>query len=69
MTFKSKLLGASAVLLGRPYVFGLAVAGEQGVREVIQNFGAELDLTMGLAGCTSIAAVDRDAVAHEASLR
>jgi lactate 2-monooxygenase len=67
--FKALALGASAVLLGRPYVFGLAAAGEDGVREVLQNFKAELDLTMGLAGCTSIAEIDRDAIVHEDSLR
>ncbi|HEY8771497.1 MAG TPA: alpha-hydroxy-acid oxidizing protein, partial [Thermoleophilaceae bacterium] len=67
--FKALALGASAVLLGRPYVFGLAAAGEDGVREVLQNFKAELDLTMGLAGCTSIAEIDRDTVVHEDSLR
>ena len=43
-------LGARAVLLGRPYVYGLAVAGERGVREVVRNVVAELDLTLGLAG-------------------
>jgi lactate 2-monooxygenase len=67
--FKALALGASAVLLGRPYVFGLAVAGEQGVREVIRNFEAELDLTLGLAGCSSLAGVDREALVHERSLR
>jgi lactate 2-monooxygenase len=67
--FKALALGASAVLLGRPYVFGLAVAGEDGVREVLQNFKAELDLTMGLAGCASVAEIDRDTVVHEDSLR
>src|SRR3954451_13331663 len=67
--FKALALGASAVLIGRPYVFGLAVAGEDGVREVLQNFKAELDLTMGLAGCTSIAEIDRDALVHEESLK
>jgi lactate 2-monooxygenase len=51
--FKALALGATAVLLGRPYVYGLAVAGEAGVREVIQNFGADFDLTLGLAGCRS----------------
>lgn len=52
---KAVSLGAAAVLLGRPYAFGLALAGEDGVREVIENVLAELDLTLGLAGCTSIA--------------
>jgi lactate 2-monooxygenase len=67
--FKALALGATAVLIGRPYVFGLAIAGEQGVREVLQNFKAELDLTMGLAGCASIAEIDRDALVHEHSLK
>ncbi len=58
--FKALALGASAVLLGRPYVYGLAVAGEAGVREVIQNHLADFDLTMGLAGCRSIAEIGPD---------
>ena len=45
------------MLVGRSYVYGLALAGEAGVREVIQNLKAELDLTMGLSGCTSIAEI------------
>jgi lactate 2-monooxygenase len=52
--FKALALGARAVLLGRPFVYGLALAGEDGVREVIQNFKADFDLTMGLAGCRSM---------------
>jgi isopentenyl diphosphate isomerase/L-lactate dehydrogenase-like FMN-dependent dehydrogenase len=48
-------LGAQAVLLGRPYVYGLALAGSDGVREVIENVLAELDLTMGLLGCRTVA--------------
>lgn len=47
---KALALGARAVLLGRLYIWGLAIAGEQGVRDVVQNFLADLDLTMGLAG-------------------
>ena len=43
-------LGAKAVLLGRPYVYGLTLAGEAGVREVIRNLVAEFDLTLGLSG-------------------
>jgi lactate 2-monooxygenase len=53
--FKALALGASAVLIGRPYVYGLALAGEAGVREVIRNFVADFDLTLGLAGCRSVA--------------
>ena len=52
--FKPLALGATAVLLGRPYVYGLALAGEEGVGEVIRNFLADFDLTMGLAGCRSV---------------
>jgi lactate 2-monooxygenase len=43
-------LGARAVLVGRPWVYGLAVAGEEGVRSVLRNLLAELDSTLGLAG-------------------
>jgi isopentenyl diphosphate isomerase/L-lactate dehydrogenase-like FMN-dependent dehydrogenase len=55
--FKALALGASAVLIGRAYVYGLAVAGEAGVQEVLDNLRAELDLTMALAGCSSLADV------------
>jgi isopentenyl diphosphate isomerase/L-lactate dehydrogenase-like FMN-dependent dehydrogenase len=55
--FKAIALGARAVLIGRPYAYGLAIAGEQGVRDVIRNFIAELDLTLGLTGCTSLGEV------------
>ena len=51
--FKAMALGAKAVLVARPYVYGLALAGEQGVKEVIGNLLADTDLTLGLAGCTS----------------
>lgn len=57
--FKAFALGATAVCLGRPWVYGLALGGEAGVREVIGNVRAELDLTMGLAGCSSVAAITR----------
>jgi isopentenyl diphosphate isomerase/L-lactate dehydrogenase-like FMN-dependent dehydrogenase len=53
--FKALALGARAVLLGRPYAYALAVAGEEGVRETIRNLVAEFDLTLGLAGCASVA--------------
>jgi lactate 2-monooxygenase len=57
--FKALALGARAVLIGRPYAYGLAVAGERGVRDVIRNFLADFDLTMGLAGCSTIAEISR----------
>jgi lactate 2-monooxygenase len=52
--FKALALGATAVCLGRPYVYGLAIAGQTGVGEVIENVLAELDLTLGLAGLTHV---------------
>src|SRR4051794_9232588 len=63
--FKALALGASAVLIGRPYVYGLAIAGEDGVREVIENFMADFDLTMGLAGCRSVGEIGREALERE----
>jgi lactate 2-monooxygenase len=52
-------LGADAVMLGRPYVYGLALDGADGVREVGGNFLADLDLTLGLAGQRSVSGLDR----------
>lgn len=48
-------LGASAVGIGRPYAYGLAVAGAAGVREVMRHLIGELDISLGLAGHTSLA--------------
>jgi lactate 2-monooxygenase len=55
--FKALALGAKAVCVGRPYVYGLAVGGEQGVHEVMQNLMADFELTMGLAGCKNISEI------------
>ena len=55
--FVALALGADVVAIGRPYAYGLAIAGERGVAEVIRNVVAELDITMGLAGCTTIAEI------------
>jgi isopentenyl diphosphate isomerase/L-lactate dehydrogenase-like FMN-dependent dehydrogenase len=43
-------LGADAVLLGRPYAYGLALGGEAGVTHVLRSVLAELDITLALAG-------------------
>jgi lactate 2-monooxygenase len=53
--FKALALGARAVLIGRPYCYGLAIAGSAGVLDVIRNLHADFDLTLGLAGCASVA--------------
>jgi isopentenyl diphosphate isomerase/L-lactate dehydrogenase-like FMN-dependent dehydrogenase len=57
--FKALALGARCVLLGRPYCYGLALGGEEGVREVVRNLLADTDLTLGLSGCTSFTEVSR----------
>jgi isopentenyl diphosphate isomerase/L-lactate dehydrogenase-like FMN-dependent dehydrogenase len=51
------------VLLGRPYVYGLAVGGQEGVETVIAQLAAEVDLTMALAGAPSVAELDPSLVA------
>ena len=53
--FKALSLGARAVLIGRPYCYGLAIAGAEGVADVLRNLRADFDLTLGLAGCASTA--------------
>jgi L-lactate dehydrogenase (cytochrome) len=50
---KALALGADAVLLGRPYIWGLALEGQAGVETVLKMILAELDLTMALCGYTS----------------
>lgn len=60
--FIALALGATAVAIGRPYAYGLGVAGEAGVREVLRNILAELDITVGLSGHTAIADVGVDAL-------
>ena len=56
--FKALALGADAVCIGRPYVYGLAIAGEKGVRQVIRNLIAEFELTMRLTGCNQISDIN-----------
>lgn len=56
---KAIALGAKAVLIGRPYAYGLAVGGEEGVNEVLQNLIADIDITMALSGRTSLSDIDR----------
>jgi lactate 2-monooxygenase len=53
--FKAIALGADAVCVGRPWVYGLALKGQVGVEAVLKNIIAELDLTMALTGCANLA--------------
>lgn len=57
---KATALGASAVLVGRPFVYGLTVGGADGVRNALLNLLADLDLTLGLVGCTSFRELGTD---------
>ena len=59
---KALALGARAVLVGRPYLWGLAVAGEEGVRRVIELLRQELELAMALSGRPAVASIDRSLV-------
>ena len=57
---KAIALGADAVLLGRPYAWGLSVGGQAGVHHVLRSFLADLDLSMALAGLKSVPEIDRE---------
>jgi (S)-2-hydroxy-acid oxidase len=59
---KAIALGASAVLIGRPYIWGLAAEGEAGVRRVLTMLRAEFELAMALTGCRSVGEITRDHV-------
>ncbi len=60
--FKALALGADAVLVGRPYLWGLALAGQEGVETVLRCILAELDLTMALSGHTAPGSADSSAL-------
>ena len=66
--FKALGLGADTVMLGRPFAYGLAMAGQDGVEWVLENTLSELDLTMGLAGYDDVTDIDREALKHEQEL-
>lgn len=53
-------LGADAVLLGRPVMFGLALDGQKGVERVLEVLRRELELAMVLAGCSSLSDISKD---------
>ena len=56
---KALALGAQACLIGRPQLWGLAVAGEAGVAQMLAIYAREIDRVMGLCGVTGIAGIDR----------
>ncbi|HLA17959.1 MAG TPA: alpha-hydroxy acid oxidase [Dehalococcoidia bacterium] len=64
---KALALGARAVLIGRPYIWGLAVAGEEGVKRVLSILRFELELAMALAGCPAVADIGLGLIARPAA--
>jgi 4-hydroxymandelate oxidase len=58
--FKALALGAKAVMIGRPYLYGLAVGGADGVSRVVEILRTELEMTMGLSGCSTLAEIKKD---------
>ncbi|KAA0053522.1 peroxisomal (S)-2-hydroxy-acid oxidase GLO4-like [Cucumis melo var. makuwa] len=60
--FKALALGAQAVLIGRPVIYGLAAKGEEGVRTVMEMLKNELETSMALSGCPSIKDITRSHV-------
>ena len=60
--FKALALGADAVMVGRPYIYGLATAGASGVAHVVQLLRAELEVAMALTGCRDLAGITPDRV-------
>ena len=60
---KAVALGARAVLVGRPCLWGLAAAGDQGVARVLEMLRQELALGMALCGCPDVSAIDRSLIA------
>ena len=62
---KALALGASGACIGRPYVWGLSVAGQQGVEHVIQMLRNEFALAMALCGCTKVEDIKREMVIRD----
>ncbi|MCG7633418.1 alpha-hydroxy-acid oxidizing protein [Gordonia McavH-238-E] len=60
--FKALALGADAACIGRPHMYGLALAGADGARDAVADIIAELDLTLGLSGHTDVADLGREAL-------
>ena len=59
---KALACGATATLIGRPILWGLAAGGQQGVEQVWNILAEELDLAMTLAGCRDLSEITRDLV-------
>jgi 4-hydroxymandelate oxidase len=62
---KALAMGATAVLIGRPYVYGLAVGGAEGVSRVIDILRSEFEVAMALTGRPTISSIDKSVLRHE----
>lgn len=66
--FKALALGADLVMVGRMWIYGLSIQGEEGVRHVMKSLLAEFDILMNVSGYNSIQDIKRDAVRHISEL-
>ncbi len=62
--FKCMALGATGVMIGRPYAYALACRGTDGVKECISNILSELELIMALSGCNTLSDINPDLISH-----
>ena len=62
--FKALALGAKAVGIGRPAIWGLAVDGERGVTQILEILKREFDVAMALSGCARVSDISRDWIAE-----
>lgn len=65
---KAIALGAKSILIGRPYVYGLVLGGEEGVNHVLRSLCGEIVLNMHLAGLRTLAEVNRDVIVKDEDL-
>jgi lactate 2-monooxygenase len=65
---KALALGAKCVLIGRPYAYGLALGGEEGVKHVLRSLGGDLMMNMHLSGLRSVDEIKRDVLVKEDEL-
>ncbi len=62
--YKCIALGATGVLIGRPYAYALACNGTEGIKDVIDNISSELELIMTLSGCAKLSDIHSDLISH-----
>lgn len=63
--FKALALGAKMVFMGRPAIWGLTIAGEDGVKSILSIVKTELDSVMALTGCATLKDIKKDMIVHE----